>query len=151
MLAEAMVARGFAAGGGATGPLPQVGMIAGIVLLLVGWLLRLLWGAPTLGAALLLVGIALVGLAIWRAGSSTPRTTYRPAPWGPREWIVALAALATALIFLLPLPVDRSSLFYTPYPVLTLPPWSALFGFATWGLLAPAFVLLLDDKIDIAA
>lgn len=148
MLAEAMVARGFAAGGGTTGLLPQAGMIVGIVLVLVGWLLRLLWGAPTLGAALLLVGIALVALAIWRAGRATPRTTYRPAPWGAREWSVALAALATALLFLLPLPVDRSSLFYTPYPLFTLPPWSPLFGFATWGLLAPAFVLLLDKEPD---
>lgn len=149
MLAEAMVARGFASGSGDAGALPQVGMIVGIVLLLVGWLLRLLWGAPVLGAALLIVGVALVGLAIWRAGRATPRTTYRPAPWGVREWIVTLAALATALVFLLPLPVDRSSLYYTPYPLLALPPWSALFAFATWGLLAPAFVLLLDqDRVQ---
>ena len=57
--------------------------------------------------------------------------------------VIALSAAAvTAMIFVAPLPgVDRASLYYLPYPQLTLPPLSLALGAATWGLLMPAAVL----------
>ena len=46
---------------------------------------------------------------------------------------------------LLSLPgLDRSSLYYYPYPALGVPGFSAALGVATWGLLAPAAVILFE-------
>lgn len=147
MLAEAMVARGFAAvdnrRAGMTAWLAQTGLVIGLLMVLFGWLMRLLWGAPYGGGALLLLGVVVLATAIWQAGRGTVRTEYRPAPWGIDEWIVALLALVTAVFFLLPVPgIDRSSLYYTPYPALTMPGFSPLLGAASWGLLGPVLVLL---------
>ncbi len=147
MLAEAMVARGFAATDTPTsakgGWVTQTGLILGLLLLLCGWLLRLVWAMPWTGGALLFAGLLMLAAAIWQAGRATTRTEYRPAPWGIDEWGVALLAALTAAFFLLPLSgIDRSSLYYTPYPALAPPTFSPLFGVATWGLLGPAIILL---------
>lgn len=148
MLAEAMVARGFAAVDHERADrgqrLVQTGLVAGLLLVLAGWLLRLAWAQPVAGATLLLGGILLLLLSIWQAGRATVRSEYRPAPWGADEWIVVACAAMTAIVFLLPIPgMDRSSLYYTPYPALALPDFSPLLGAALWGLLAPAVILLL--------
>jgi len=147
MLAEAMVARGFAATDNSSPAkgawVTQTGLILGLLLVLCGWLLRLVWAMPWTGGALLFVGLILLGAVIWQAGRATIRTEYRPAPWDADEWCVAILAAITAAIFLLPLPgIDRASLYYTPYPALAMPIFSPLFGVATWGLLGPALVLL---------
>ena len=55
--------------------------------------------------------------SVWTAGRSVPHTVYRPSPWRSVDWLVVAGALVTAAVFLLPLPgLDRSSLFYYPYP-----------------------------------
>jgi len=143
-LAEAMTARGFA---GASTPThdvwTQVSLIAGIALAAAGLLLRLVWGMSALGLATALVGAALVAGAVWAAGRRHPQTVYRPAPWRMREWAVAGGAVLTAAFFVLPLPgLDRSSLFFYPYPSLTPPGFSLWIGMSTWGLLPPALAMV---------
>ena len=149
-LSEAMMARGFAG----TGPADpagldeswlRVGLIGGLAAVISGWLLRLVWGKPVWGMALLVGGTLLVVFVLWRTGKRHPHTVYRPQPWRWRDWIVTGMALASALIFVAPWPgIDRISLFYTPYLTLSMPSFSLLYGVATWGLLAPAVVLAWD-------
>ncbi len=142
-LAEAMTARGFA---GTSTPghdgWTQAGLVAGLALAAGGLLLRLVWGAGTLGLIVAVAG------AVWVAGRRHPQTVYRPAPWRAQEWLVAAGAAWTAAFFLLPLPgLERSSLFFYPYPRLTLPGFSLWIGVSTWGLLAPALLLLRQALI----
>ena len=55
-------------------------------------------------------------------------------------------ALLAAGAFLVPWPgLDRSSIFYYPYPRLTAPTFSLILGLATWGLLVPAPVLMIGE------
>ncbi len=141
-LSEAMVARGFAGGEGEAPPLGERAAPAvGLALFVAGWLLRLVWGAPAVGLALMAVGLAASGAAVWRMGRSRPHTVHRPQPWTVCDWAVLAGAAAAAALFLLPLPgVERASLAFYPYPTLSAPGFSVLLGAATWGLLAPAAV-----------
>src|SRR5690606_1871170 len=92
---------------------------------------------------IMLGGVVLLAGALWVTGRATVRTVYRPAPWRSSEWIVVASALATVAIFLFPVPgVERASLYFTPYPTLGVPDLSLVLGVATWGLLAPALLLL---------
>ncbi len=138
-LAEAMTARGFAGSDGQAHPtLTRAALVGGLVAVLSGWLLRLLWGQALLGGGLLLGGIILIGATLWWVGRQVPRTIYRPQPWLARDWLVALCAGLTAAAFLLPLPgLERASIFYYPYPTLLLPEFNPLIGAATAGLLGP--------------
>ncbi|MGL4648219.1 MAG: energy-coupling factor transporter transmembrane component T, partial [Caldilineaceae bacterium] len=112
-LAEAMVARGFATGA----PEADAGaslraevrtqglLVGGILLVVAAWLLRIAgWpsgvgaGPGILRALLLSGGLALVVVALRRAGRGFRHTVYRPQPWASAEWVVAAgAALTTAL------------------------------------------------------
>lgn len=148
-LAEAMTARGFASAARAVHDLrTQIMLLTGLVAFVAGWLLRLAWNLALMGALLILAGATLFFLAVWLAGRRHPRTTYRPASWRKRDVVVATAAGLTGAFFLLPLPrVDQSTLAYSPYPTLAAPDFSLVLGLATWGLLAPALMMLLasDD------
>lgn len=148
-LAEAMVARGFAAQTAAqterASMRTQLLIIAGVLLIIAAWLLRIAglpkWEPGLVQAALLAGGLALVGSALQRAGRSFRHTVYRPQPWTGAEWLVAAGALFAAGLYLVPLPgVDRSSLAWSPYPALALPGVSPLPALALWGLLAPLLV-----------
>ena len=56
---------------------------------------------------------------------------------------MAGGAVLTAAFFVLPLPgLDRSSLFFYPYPSLTPPGFSLWIGMSTWGLLPPALAMV---------
>ena len=53
-------------------------------------------GSPdALGLPVLAVGAALLAAAIVSRGRRSPRTRYRPDPWGRAEWAVAAAGFAT--------------------------------------------------------
>jgi len=138
-LAEAMTARGFAS---VTQPRheikSQLAVAIGLLLLLSGWLLRLGWEEVWLGTGILLSGITLILVTMGLIGRRVPRTIYRPDKWHWRDsWVVGGLSLS-ALIFLLPLSIlDRSSIFYYPYPSLTWPEWHGLIIAATLGLLSP--------------
>ena len=65
--------------------------------------------------------------------------------WQRQDWAVVAGALVTALLFLLPLP-GRETIFYTPYPALTMPSFAPLQGVGTWVLLVPVAVWLVSHK-----
>ncbi len=145
-LAESMTARGYASvDESRTSVWMRVGMVAGLVIFTAGLLLRLAWQQDGVGMALLAVGaIVLVG-AVWLAGRSHSQTVYRPSPWRLQDWIVTAGALLTMAAFLYAWPgMDRSSIYYYPYPSLALPGFSLWIGVGTWGLLVPAMIMMAD-------
>ncbi len=149
-LAEAMVARGFAAGSApdeSSGVRVQTMLAGGTALFAAGLVVRLIGQQALLAAALLVTGAVLLFGGIWWAGRAHPHTVYRPAPWRAVDWGVVTAAGVGALLFLLPIPgVDKSSLAWYPYPALTWPSFSFVLVVATWGLLGPAVVGAKSSK-----
>lgn len=138
-LAEAMTARGFASQDQASHDRRvQLALIAGLGILLSGWLLRLVGGQSILGGSLIVMGLGLIGGTIWWLGRQVKRTVYRPTPWTGRDWLIAGSVTLVGLAFLLPLPgLDRNSIFYYPYPTLTWPQIDPVISLITMGLLSP--------------
>jgi energy-coupling factor transport system permease protein len=137
-LAEAMVARGFAAGEAVADRRPQVLVLLGMASWLLGWLLRLAWQQEAAGWALLVAGIALLVGGLWLAGRRHPHTVYRPDTWHWRDAAVIGAATVAASAYLVPWPgLDRSPLFYYPYAALVWPALSPAILLATLGFAAP--------------
>ena len=138
-LAEAMTARGFA---GADEPIPasmRALVTASLALILGGWLLELGWGQEA-GYLLMALGGVAIGYVLWRLGRQAPHTTYRHEPWHPRDWaMVAAAAVALLPLLLLPL-AHRMSLYYYPYPALTMPAFDPALALTMLALLAPAIL-----------
>jgi energy-coupling factor transport system permease protein len=141
-LAEAMTARGFAGGAVSHSLVQQSALVGGLAAILGGVLLYTVWGRWLLGLLLMVGGAALVLWILAAAGRQHPHTRYRPMPWRVQDWVVVGGALVTALAFLLPVP-GRETIFYSPYPFLTMPEFALTMGVATWGLLAPAAVWLM--------
>jgi energy-coupling factor transport system permease protein len=147
-LAEAMTARGFAGREEASlANTTRLAMVAGLILVLGGWLLRLVWTQYLLGGTLLLGGVGVIGGTLWREGRRTPRTMYRPAAWRASDWVVLAGVVAAVVVFFVPLP-GRGSIFYYPYPVLTMPQLSVVIGLGTVGLLAPVWVVWPNKGIS---
>lgn len=152
-LAEAMTARGFAS----TRPVrrrgdiyPRLCMVLGLVLLVIGWLAQL-GGAGAWGLALIVSGALLILGGLWSLGRQSPRTTYHQPCWTWRDWLTLIVAVGVILICVLPLTgVDRQTLYYEPYPTLTLPPFSPLLGVAMLGLLVPGVLKKYRGK-EVAA
>jgi energy-coupling factor transport system permease protein len=137
-LAEAMMARGFAAGEAVADRRPQLLMLGGMVAFLIGWLLRLAWQQEAGGWALLFGGTLLLLAALWLAGRRHPHTVYRPDTWHWRDGVVIGAAVVAASAYMIPWPgLDRAPLFYYPYPALVWPELSVPILLATLGLGAP--------------
>jgi energy-coupling factor transport system permease protein len=142
-LAEAMAARGFASAGRAQDATAlRAAMVAGLAALLAGWLLMLIWNQPRAGQLLMLCGGGLLAGALWLVGRRAPRTRYRRTPWAAGDTAVLIGAAVALIAFTLPLPgIDRAVLAYYPYPLLHLPRFDPVLGFATLGLAWPAAVL----------
>ncbi len=147
-LAESIAARGFAGTDQPRRPLLlRAALVAGLALLLVGWLLLIAWGLDPAGQALLVLGAGLLIGALWRAGRRVPRTHYRRLRWSGSDSLVLLGATALIAALVLPVPgIDRSVLAYYPYPRLRLPLFDPALGLATLGLLWPAFTHLRDRR-----
>lgn len=144
-LAEAMTARGFAAAPVQTDTasthspamILRSGMLAGLLLLATGWLWRLN-GGDGFGLVLICSGAFLIIGGLWQQGKKFPRTTFRKELWHPLDSLVLIASLLLLAVFFLPLPfIDHSSLAYSPYPALTLPPFDMIIGLAILALLTP--------------
>lgn len=140
-LAETMMARGFASGEAQADNRPQWLLLAGLVGLVAGWLVRLVWRLELIGSLLLVAAaVALIG-GLMLAGRQHPHTVYRPDEWHGRDWLVIAGALIAACAYLAPLPgLDRQSLFYYPYPALAWPTVSLWIALATLGLGVPTIV-----------
>jgi energy-coupling factor transport system permease protein len=140
-LAEAMTARGFASAGEARqDTATRAALVLGLVALLSGWLLRLVWGQEMPGLVLMLLGgVGILG-TLWIVGRRVPRTIYRPETWMWRDGAVVLGAAVALWAFALP-GLDRTSLVYFAYPALSLPDFDPVIGLTTLGLLGPALLL----------
>jgi energy-coupling factor transport system permease protein len=144
-LAEAMTARGFAGGAATHTPAQQGALVGGLAGVLVGLLLYTVWGQTLVGLLLMVGGAALVLGVLQAVGRQHPHTRYRPMPWRPQDWAVVAGALVVAGAFLLPIP-GRITLFYTPYPSLSLPDLAPVLGVALWGLLVPVAVWMVTTR-----
>ncbi len=140
IVAETMVARGY----GATADTEQPWRVRLLLLLALalafgGWAGSFWVGWP--GWILLALGLLLVAVWLWQAGQQVKVTRYRPRPW--TKWDGGLVVTAVIPLILLFLPwFDRSSLFYTPYPSLTIPPLDLLFAAALLCLAYPAIIVV---------
>ena len=144
-LAEAMTARGFAGGAVQHSAGQQGALLGGLIAVLGGLLLYTVWGQGAIGLLMMAAGAALILGVLHAVGRQHPHTRYRPMAWQRQDWAVVAGALVTALLFLLPLP-GRETIFYTPYPALTMPSFAPLQGVGTWGLLVPVAVWLVSHK-----
>ena len=138
-LAEAMTARGFAGGTVSHNATQQGALVGGLLAVLSGVLLYTVWQQWAVGLLLMVGGAALVLGILHAAGQQHPHTRYRPMRWQGRDWALVAGALVTALAFLLPIP-GHNTIYYTPYPALTLPAFAPTMGVATWGLLLPLVI-----------
>jgi energy-coupling factor transport system permease protein len=147
-LAEAMAARGFAgAGRPQHATALRTAMVAGLAALLAGWLLMLAWNQPQAGQLLMLCGGGLLVGTLWRVGRRAPRTRYRRTSWAGADTAVLIGAAVAIVAFTLPLPgIDRAVLAYYPYPLLQLPRFDPVLGFATLGLAWPAAALRSQSR-----
>lgn len=129
-LAEAMVARGYGAAAETRQPLlAQLILLLGLGATLGGWLLSYWLGWP--GWVLLGSGVLILLLLMWALGERNPVRRYEERRWGWREGVLAATAVFPLLCLLIPWPfLDRSSLYYTPYPQVSLPPFAPLIGLA---------------------
>jgi energy-coupling factor transport system permease protein len=143
-LTEAMMARGFATGDEPDQRvLPRLVLGAGMVLLVGGWLMRVVGWGTEWGLSLIMLGLVAVLAMLWQTGRRVPRTTYRQERWSGRDWLALLGAVVAGLFFLVPIPgMDRLTLAYYPYPAITLPGFDSRIGLAGLGLLAPGIALL---------
>lgn len=137
-VAEAMVARGYGATVDVAQPLAmRAGLAAGLAAAFAGWFLAFWLGWP--GWLVMAAGVALIAMLIWHANRGLLQTRYRPQAWTTADTgLVVTAVLCLSLLFL-PLPfVDRATLFYSPYPSLTLPRFDPFLGMALVLLAFPA-------------
>lgn len=150
-LAEAMTARGFAS----TRPMssssqvyPRSGMLLGLVLLALGWILQL-GGVGVSGLVMILLGALLILGGLWYLGRQSPRTVYHRQAWRWQDWLALAVAAIVVCVCTLPLPgLNQQTLYYEPYPVLSLPAFSPWLGLAMLGLLIPGIMELYKNKND---
>jgi hypothetical protein len=141
-LSEAMVARGFGATQDRTASTRTRLLFAlGLTLVLAGWLARFaLRGMAEAGTAAMLAGALLVVLGVWQSGRAVPHTVYRPQAFTAMDAVCVLVSVGVAAALLLPLPfIPHESLFYYPYPQLSMPTFDPLIGVLMLGWLMPAF------------
>lgn len=145
-VAESMVSRGYGSTSNIKQPAAiQFGLLIGLLFTFVGWLLT--FRSVLTGMILVFAGTALViGLVIW-SGKDVSHTRYRPKPWKTRDWLLIVLSVIPMLLVFLPIPfVDNSTMFYTPYPKLMLPPFDVFVGLALVLLAAPAILIELSTE-----
>ncbi len=141
-LAEAMVARGYGAVYEKAQLLRTQALLAlGTLALLGGWLLWLFVLLQRgIAMAVMLVGAGIVLGAVWQAGRVVTHTVYKPRQWTAPDTLVVLGCVLTLVILLLPLPLDRNTLYYSPFPSLSWPSFDVFVGLGFLGLLVPAMI-----------
>jgi energy-coupling factor transport system permease protein len=145
-LAESMEARGF---GGIMRDVPpeqrtllRVATLLGLIGLLAGLVLRAV--APQSGSlswTLVGLGLLLVLATLVVQGRAVKRTHFRREPWQVHDSQVAVASIASIVLFVCIRQRDPTAVWYYPYPPYS--PWPAfqpLLGIAIALLAAPAFL-----------
>ncbi|HET91706.1 MAG TPA: energy-coupling factor transporter transmembrane protein EcfT [Chloroflexi bacterium] len=145
-LAEAMVARGYGAISDQVQSLrTSAGLVVGLLTLLGGWLTFLFRPAwREVGVGLMIGGGALIVAILWLAGRAVRHTVYRSRRWTVRDTLAIVGCGLTLAAVVLPSPLGRGTLYYSPYPRLTLPVFDPLVGLGLLGLLMPA--VMITDK-----
>lgn len=143
-LAEAMSARGFSGQGetAARDLRNRLALLAGLLLVLAGWLLKLTGCSPLLTWSLIATGGLWIVTVLSLISSRSKHTTYRTERWSVQDGIVLLGAALVLGVFLAPsIFPGRYLQNYHPYPQATLPPFNPWVGCAILGLLPPAFLV----------
>jgi energy-coupling factor transport system permease protein len=146
-LAEAMVARGFASNDRPQQIIgDQIALVSGMLLLLIGWFVRLVWGFGSAGIAAMLIGGMLIGLTLWRIGKRTPRSHYRTQRWLLCDSVVVAGSLLLCGLLFAPIDLlNRQSLYYYPYPEISAPSFQTWLGLSLLSLLMPILVTLVAN------
>ena len=139
-LAEAMVARGYGAvRGQAQGIGLRLGLALGLLAVLSGWVANTFLPPGSAGGLAMAAGGAIIVAALWYAGRGVRHTQYRPRRWRWSDTLVLLGCGLALLVLAAPLPgLDRSTVYYYPYPRLQAPAFDPLLGLGLLGLLLPA-------------
>jgi len=139
-LAETMTARGFAGDEGK--PLwtrSRVGLVFGLLFLLTGWLFQLIPALQVVGIITSSFGLCLIFYTLWTVGKRVQRSHYRRETWTYLDMFVIIGCALILSIYLLPfLWLDKSSIAYNPYPIITLPQFDILIALASFMLVIPA-------------
>lgn len=123
-LAEAMIARGYAAEP-RTLRKRDLGLVTGgLALATAGGLMRFASEGPV-GMLALGGGVALFLLGLWLTGRSSARTRYREAQMAPAETVVALVLIAATGVLLA---AGGGEWAWDPYPSLALPGFNLALG-----------------------
>lgn len=147
-LAEAISARGF------VNPTTEryttslrLVLVGSLCTVLAGLALQLRSAQPYWPQLLLVIGLLGFAGALWQLGRAQQRTAYRASTLQIEDWLIMASALMTVSVLLFPIPqIDRTSLIFYPYPTLSLPSFTVPMAMATWSLLVPAFVLILQQR-----
>ncbi len=141
-LAEAMSARGFAAGTRSNQRIwPRAVLLAGLLLLIAGWLFSLTEELAVWGWGGLLVGACAMSATLWYESHLVQHTTYLEEHWHWQDVFVWGGVLLLFVTYFVPMKwVDRSSLLYPVYPRFTLPGFDPWIGAALLLILLPAWL-----------
>jgi energy-coupling factor transport system permease protein len=139
-LSETMVARGFGSTSDeASRPAEQLLLVIGLLAAVLGWVMVIWRGSA--GWILLLGGLLAMSAVVVARGRRAKRTSYRRQQWRSIDSLLLITAIVALAVVILPWPfVDQSSLTWTPYPVLSLPPLDWFLVLALAGLALPALV-----------
>ena len=78
---------------------------------------------------------------LWYLGANLHGQRYHRPRWSWQDWLTLIVAVGVMAICVLPMPgIDRKTLYYDPYPTLSLPPFSLLLGMVMLALLIPGLL-----------
>jgi len=145
-VAETMTARGFASTNEIKVPsIFRLSILGGLLMIIVGWVISVTSMNTSLTFLLLILGSAGVILAFWWIGRQVPRSSYKKESWHPSDFFVILFSLLASAPFIWDIPgVSKESLYYVPYPRLSVPAFEPIIGILILGMLAPAIVFLVE-------
>ncbi len=151
-LAEAMEARGFSrdtARGRRMPPIVvQLGIAAGLALVLVGGTLFAFWPPEMHWAdwVLIFAGLLLIGGTLWSVGRGAKRTRYRHTVWRERDSVLAVISLGIVAILWTYRLIEPAVLGYNPFPRVSMPSFDIMLALALVALVSPAVILRGGDK-----
>lgn len=138
-LSEAMVSRGFGATKSqSTSAKRQLLLAGGLLLALAGWFSRFFAVLPdSLGGMAVLAGAGMVIASLLRR-QGTPHTTLHDQKLAKLDWLcLALFAAGVTAVLLPAMTGMATSLYWSPYPALSVPAFEFWVGLALLAFIAP--------------